>query len=136
MAPSRKAVDNYNEYQANFVAFILWIKQVDSGECSEYPFTLSLWDAITLIRSLPLLSDLETGTLGLGELPRDVSMASLPEYVRSNYAPMGKRFRCWHTYEDHEREQFMAAMQEKIAEPGFSQDAPRLGRLLREKWKD
>ncbi|KAJ2104307.1 hypothetical protein IW146_008676 [Coemansia sp. RSA 922] len=119
MAPSRKAVDNYNEYQANFVAFILWIKQVDSGEC---------------------------------ELPRDVSMASLPEYVRSNYAPMGKRFRnrCASIGtdlphpnldyaaldEDHEREQFMAAMQEKIAEPGFSQDAPRLGRLLREKWKD
>ncbi|KAJ2047733.1 hypothetical protein H4S04_004262 [Coemansia sp. S16] len=118
--------------------------------------TLSLWDAITLIRSLPLLSDLGTGTLGLGELPRDVSMASLPEYVRSNYAPMGKRFRCWHTCyccendvteivtvvlllalacpnfdyaaldEDHEREQFMEAMQEKIIEPGFSQDAPRL----------
>ncbi|KAJ2110831.1 hypothetical protein IW146_005735 [Coemansia sp. RSA 922] len=128
--------------------------------------TLSLWDAITLIRSLPLLSDLGTGTLGLGELPRDVSMASLPEYVRSNYAPMGKRFRCWHTCyccendvteivtvvlllalacpnfdyaaldEDREREQFMEAMQEKIIEPGFSQDAPRLGRLLLKKWKD
>ncbi|KAJ2033078.1 hypothetical protein H4S03_005891 [Coemansia sp. S3946] len=115
------------------------------------------------IRSLPLLSDLGTGTLGLGELPRDVSMASLPEYVRSNYAPMGKRFRCWHTCyccendvteivtvvlllalacpnfdyaaldEDHEREQFMEAMQEKIIEPGFSQDAPRLRRLLLER---
>ncbi|KAJ2461268.1 hypothetical protein GGI03_005080 [Coemansia sp. RSA 2337] len=94
MAPSRKAVDNYNEYQANFVAFILWIKQVDSGECS----------------------DNRCASIGT-DLP----------HPNLDYAALD---------EDHEREQFMAAMQEKIAEPGFSQDAPRLGRLLREKWKD
>ncbi|KAJ2016854.1 hypothetical protein GGI14_003351, partial [Coemansia sp. S680] len=117
---------------------------------------VSIWQAISLIKSLPLLSDLTTGAPRLGELPQGVSPADLPDYVRSNYAPMGKRFRCWHTYYcyedniaviatvvlllalacpnfdyvaldvDRKRERFMKAAQEKIAEPGFSQDAPRL----------
>ncbi|KAJ2071771.1 hypothetical protein GGH13_003144, partial [Coemansia sp. S155-1] len=123
---------------------------------------VSIWQAISLIKSLPLLSDLTTGAPRLGELPQGVSPADLPDYVRSNYAPMGKRFRCWHTYYcyedniaviatvvlllalacpnfdyvaldvDRKRERFMKAAQEKIAEPGFSQDAPRLrqARLL------
>ncbi|KAJ2061749.1 hypothetical protein GGI08_002796 [Coemansia sp. S2] len=116
---------------------------------------VSIWQVISLIKSLPLLSNLTTGAPSLGELPQGVSPADLPEYVRSNYAPMGKRFRGWHTYYyegnvaetvtvvlllalacpnfyyadlnvGRKREQFMKAAQEKIAEPGFSQDAPRL----------
>ncbi|KAJ2465281.1 hypothetical protein GGI03_002752 [Coemansia sp. RSA 2337] len=126
---------------------------------------LTIWQAITLVESLPLLSDLSTKAPVLGELPQGLSIAKLPEYVRSNYAPMGKRFRCWHVYdwpeynykeiatcvlllalacpnfdyaalyEDY-REPFMRVMQDKIAEPEFSQDAPRLRRLIFNGWKD
>ncbi|KAJ2110568.1 hypothetical protein GGI16_000238 [Coemansia sp. S142-1] len=126
---------------------------------------LSIWQAITLVDSLPLLSDLSTKAPVLGELPQGLSIAELPEYVRSNYAPMSKRFRCWHVYDwpEHDykeiatcvlllalacpnfdyaalyedyREPFMRVMQDKIAEPEFSQDAPRLRRLLFNGWKD
>ncbi|KAJ2097029.1 hypothetical protein GGI09_004056 [Coemansia sp. S100] len=120
---------------------------------------LSIWQAITLVESLPLLLDLTTRAPVLGKLPQGLSIAELPEYVRSNYAPMGKRFRCWHFYDrpEHEykeiatcvlllalacpnfdyagfdyrcHEPFMKVMQDKIAEPEFSQDAPRLRRLI------
>ncbi|KAJ2111528.1 hypothetical protein IW146_005290 [Coemansia sp. RSA 922] len=122
---------------------------------------LSLWEAISLIKSLPLLSDLYTLPSTIGELPQGVSMAMLPEYIRRTFAPMGKRLRCWHVnpekstdinYADvatcmlllalacpnfdyaavdyNNRKTFMRILEEKIAEPGFSQDAPRLRRLL------
>ncbi|KAJ2860174.1 hypothetical protein GGH94_005674 [Coemansia aciculifera] len=114
---------------------------------------LSLWGIISLIKSLPLLSDLTTRTPSLGELPLGMSTSDLPEYVRTNYAPMGKRFRCWHTlycYKDDVAEiatvvlllalacpnfdyasvddystmkPLMEAMEEKIAKPEFNQDA-------------
>ncbi|KAJ2252904.1 hypothetical protein GGI13_003007 [Coemansia sp. RSA 455] len=126
---------------------------------------LSIWQAITLVESLPLLSDLTTNAPVLGELPQGLSIAELPEYVSSNYAPMGKRFRCWNVcggpecnyeeiatcvlllalacpnfdyaalYRDY-RKPFMKMMQDKIAEPEFSQDAPRLRRLLFNGGKD
>ncbi|KAJ2811666.1 hypothetical protein H4S07_001913, partial [Coemansia furcata] len=123
--------------------------------------SLSLMEAFSLIRSLPLLSDLHTWDLAIGELPQGVSIAMLPSYVRATYSPIGKRFRCWHVRADwdHEdiyvevatcmllialvcpnfdyaavdreqREFFMMVMEEKINEPEFSQDAPRLRRLL------
>ncbi|KAJ2831827.1 hypothetical protein GGI24_001451 [Coemansia furcata] len=57
--------------------------------------TLTLWDAISLIKSLPLLSDLTTGTPKLGKLPWDITTTNLPKHVLANYAPMGERFRCW-----------------------------------------
>ncbi|KAJ2394513.1 hypothetical protein GGF41_008915, partial [Coemansia sp. RSA 2531] len=122
---------------------------------------LSLWEAISLIKSLPLLSDLYTLPSTIGELPQGVSMAMLPEYIRKTFAPMGKRLRCWHVnpekctdinYADvatcmlllalacpnfdyaavdyYNRKKFMRILEEKIAEPEFSQDAPRLRRLL------
>ncbi|KAJ2012656.1 hypothetical protein IW146_007259 [Coemansia sp. RSA 922] len=127
---------------------------------------LTIWQAITLVESLPLLSELQTNAPVLGELPQGLSIAELPEYVRSNYAPMGKRFRCWQIYDrpEHEykeiatcvlllalvcpnfnyavfdysrcREPFMKVMQDIIAEPEFSQDAPRLRRLIFNGWKD
>ncbi|KAJ2862486.1 hypothetical protein GGH94_004240 [Coemansia aciculifera] len=115
--------------------------------------SLSLWEALTLVKSLPLLSDLTTRAPDLGELPLGVSMAGLPEYVRAAYAPMGKRFRCWNIMYQREpnyselatvmlllalacpnfdyaavdyeqREPFMAAMQEKIDEPGHALAGP------------
>ncbi|KAJ2098834.1 hypothetical protein IW146_009895 [Coemansia sp. RSA 922] len=128
---------------------------------------LSLWEAISLIKSLPLLSDLFTLPSTIGELPQGVSMAILPEYIRRTFAPMGKRFRCWHvnpekstdinyadvatcmlllalacpnfdyaTVDYYNRKKFMRILEEKIAEPEFSQDAPRLRRLLVEEGKD
>ncbi|KAJ2104878.1 hypothetical protein GGI16_002589 [Coemansia sp. S142-1] len=127
---------------------------------------LSIWQAITLVESLLLLSDLQTKAPVLGELPQGLSIAELPEYVRSNYAPMGKRFRCWQVYDrpEHEykeiatcvlllalacpnfdyavfdysrcREPFMKVMQDVIAEPEFNQDAPRLRHLIFNGWKD
>ncbi|KAJ2258435.1 hypothetical protein GGI13_000608 [Coemansia sp. RSA 455] len=117
--------------------------------------TLTIWQAITLVELLPLLSDLTTKAPVLGELPQGLFIAELPEYVRSNYAPMGKRLRCWHVYDWPEpdykeiatcvlllalacpnfdyavlaysrcREPFMKVMQDIIAEPEFSQDAPQ-----------
>ncbi|KAJ2835438.1 hypothetical protein FBU31_001620 [Coemansia sp. 'formosensis'] len=123
--------------------------------------SLSLMEAIELIKSLPLLSDLHTWELAIGEFPQGISTAMLPGYVRATYSPIGKRFRCWHVNIEGAREKtyveiatcmllialacpnfdyaavkrkyrefFMMAMEEKINEPEFSQDAPRLRRLL------
>ncbi|KAJ2743681.1 hypothetical protein GGI20_003572 [Coemansia sp. BCRC 34301] len=86
-------------------------------------------------------------------------MGRLPEYMRSTYAPMGARFRCWHVnislkckyarvaicalllallcpnfcYAAVDRlycKEFMAEMNKQIAKPVFIQHAPRLRRLL------
>ncbi|KAJ2840428.1 hypothetical protein FBU31_000424 [Coemansia sp. 'formosensis'] len=59
----------------------------------------TLWDTITLIRSLPLLSELHTQMLKLGEMPVDVNLAQLPAYVILHYPAMGKRFRFWNIVE-------------------------------------
>ncbi|KAJ2440815.1 hypothetical protein GGF42_007502 [Coemansia sp. RSA 2424] len=126
---------------------------------SLYRATLSFWDIVNLIKSLPLLSDLKTGVPTMGELPQGVTLAQLPEYARSTYAPMGKRFRCWHislspltklgnlatcvlvlalicpnfdyaAMGGRHHEQFMQEMKRQIAEPWFIQHVPRLRRLL------
>ncbi|KAJ1910995.1 hypothetical protein LPJ71_003044, partial [Coemansia sp. S17] len=56
---------------------------------------LSLWNAILLIKSLPLLSDLHTRTPYHIQLPANVKEEKeLPVYVLSNYKSMGERFRC------------------------------------------
>ncbi|KAJ2059604.1 hypothetical protein GGI17_004306 [Coemansia sp. S146] len=60
---------------------------------------LSLWDAITLIKSLLLLSDLDCRTSYLIQLPANVKEKDFPAYVLTKYAPMGQRFRCWHITE-------------------------------------
>ncbi|KAJ2047354.1 hypothetical protein H4S04_004497 [Coemansia sp. S16] len=57
---------------------------------------LLLCEAITMVKSLPLLSDLTTHIPQLGELPHSVSLTMLPDYVRTTFAPTGKRFRFWH----------------------------------------
>ncbi|KAJ2061723.1 hypothetical protein GGI17_002898 [Coemansia sp. S146] len=59
---------------------------------------LSLWDAITIIKSLPSLSDLHCESLALDPLPDEVAEDELPAYIVSNYLRMGERFRCCHVY--------------------------------------
>ncbi|KAJ2461602.1 hypothetical protein GGF42_000073 [Coemansia sp. RSA 2424] len=130
-----------------------------------YSAALPFWDVVNLIKSLPLLSDLETGEPVLGKLPHGVTLTRLPEYVRSTYVPMGKRFRCWHislspltklanratcvlvlalicpnfdyaAVDRYHRKQFMQEMKKQIAKPSFRPDAPRLRRLLFNGWND
>ncbi|KAJ2873894.1 hypothetical protein GGH93_002856 [Coemansia aciculifera] len=126
---------------------------------------LSFWGAVSLIKLLPLLSDLHTRAPIHDGVPQGVADADLPEYVRSTYAPMGRRFRCWHiayhsiydnvdlvtsilllalicpnfdyaaVYKD-DRESFMKEMRKQIADPRFSEYAPRLSRLLYNGWKE
>ncbi|KAJ2859737.1 hypothetical protein GGH94_005939 [Coemansia aciculifera] len=131
---------------------------------SMYRVRLSFWDTLIFIKSLPLLSDLHTMAPTLGDIPQGVTDVDLPEYVHSTYAPMGKRFRCWHiaphsktvnvelvtfmlllalacpnfdyaaVYKDY-REPFMKEMRSQIAEPRFSEHATRLNRLLFNGWQ-
>ncbi|KAJ1899638.1 hypothetical protein LPJ71_005953, partial [Coemansia sp. S17] len=61
---------------------------------------LSLWDAMALIKSLPLLSDLRSKAPTLGPTPEGITKRSLVTYVCSNYSPMGTRFRGWHCEND------------------------------------
>ncbi|KAJ2862286.1 hypothetical protein GGH94_004371 [Coemansia aciculifera] len=57
---------------------------------------LEIWDAITLIKTLPLLSDLHSRMpMVIPPLP-GLLMHELPKYLIATYAPMGLRFRCWH----------------------------------------
>ncbi|KAJ2641438.1 hypothetical protein GGF44_002122, partial [Coemansia sp. RSA 1694] len=131
---------------------------------SLYRATLSFWGIVNLIKSLPLLSDLKTGVPTMDELPQGVTLARLPEYARSTYAPMGKRFQFWHitfspisklgnlatcvlvlalicpnfgyaAVDGRRRKRFMEVMRKKITEPGFIQYAPRLRRLLFDGWR-
>ncbi|KAJ2831402.1 hypothetical protein GGI24_001585 [Coemansia furcata] len=124
---------------------------------------LKIWDAITLIKSLPLLSDLCTQAPTLGILPLDAEDEDLHDYVLRTYAPMGERFRCWKAIiagdidfkmlatcmlllalicpnfdyaavDKDKREQLMDALKKKIEESGFRQHAPRLRRLLFDGW--
>ncbi|KAJ2024622.1 hypothetical protein GGI06_000922, partial [Coemansia sp. S85] len=124
--------------------------------------TLSIWSAMSLIQSLPLLSDLHTLAPTLGELPPSVQKGELASYVHTTYAPMGRRLRCWQmsgscNYEEvatcmfllalacpnfdyaavdnKQREKLMEAMRVKIDEPELSDDAPRLRRLLFNGWQ-
>ncbi|KAJ2883011.1 hypothetical protein H4R27_003052 [Coemansia aciculifera] len=122
-----------------------------------------LWHVIALIKSLPLLSDLHTSLPSLGNLPRGVALDELPAYMVSTYAPMGRRFRCWHLDRGHfnnysgtttcvlllalacpnfdyatpptvQRELFMEMMQVDISSDLFKPYAPRLRRLLFHGW--
>ncbi|KAJ2756340.1 hypothetical protein GGI19_000941 [Coemansia pectinata] len=132
---------------------------------SMYDIRLSFRDALIFIKSLPLLSDLYALAPTLGEISQGVTEADLPEFVRSNYASMGWRFRCWHItpytrYDNEElatfmlllalvcpnfdyaavdrgcRKPFMKELWKQTVEPRFSEHAPRLRRLLFHGWKD
>ncbi|KAJ2875944.1 hypothetical protein GGH93_001149 [Coemansia aciculifera] len=52
---------------------------------------LSFWEAVTLIKSLPLLSDLCTGNPALGEIPQGATEADLPEYAVVDHIENGSR---------------------------------------------
>ncbi|KAJ2461266.1 hypothetical protein GGI03_005078 [Coemansia sp. RSA 2337] len=65
------------------------------------PIPIVLWDTIALIKSLPLLSDLHTGSVSLGTIPGGMTRSKLSSYVRSTYAPISLRFRCWHIHDDY-----------------------------------
>ncbi|KAJ2879990.1 hypothetical protein H4R27_004989, partial [Coemansia aciculifera] len=56
---------------------------------------IDLWDVITLVRTLPLLTDLHTHLFKPQVWPSGISKHKLPAYVIANYAPMGERLRCW-----------------------------------------
>ncbi|KAJ2041580.1 hypothetical protein IW146_000716 [Coemansia sp. RSA 922] len=124
-----------------------------------------LWDAIVMVKSLPLLSDLQTSVPSLGPMPDGVTPDTLPEHVISNYAPMGRRFRCWHLNISYanicselatcvlllalacpnfdyaappisQREMFMKRMEKGIGSDCFKPYAPRLCRLLFHGWDE
>ncbi|KAJ2838647.1 hypothetical protein FBU31_000874 [Coemansia sp. 'formosensis'] len=57
---------------------------------------LNLWDALTLIKALPMMTDLSAVFATVGPLPDGITLDELPAYVISTYAPMGRQFRCWH----------------------------------------
>ncbi|KAJ2801442.1 hypothetical protein H4S07_004938, partial [Coemansia furcata] len=125
--------------------------------------SLTLWDAITLVKSLPLLTDLYTSPPTLGLLPAGVTLAVLPTFIRSNYAPLNEQFRCWHLKfhmfgEDDQivvcvlvmalacpnfdyavpsigrRRSFMELLEKTIATDRFKRYAPRLRRLVFNGW--
>ncbi|KAJ2040076.1 hypothetical protein GGI03_003530 [Coemansia sp. RSA 2337] len=120
---------------------------------------LTFWDVIDLVKSLPLLTDLYAYPMGFGPLPSGVAKSKLPEYVRSKYAPMGERFRCWYlklhiitdlplavkcvlllalvcpnfdyaAIEPSNRVEFMELMKKAISSKEFKPYRPRLRRLL------
>ncbi|KAJ2457849.1 hypothetical protein GGI03_005985 [Coemansia sp. RSA 2337] len=78
-------------------------------------------------------------------MPDGITLDELPEHIISNYAPMATcilllALACpnfdYAAIDTVHRERFMKVMQEKIDGPGFSQDAPRLRRLLFNGWDD
>ncbi|KAJ2864229.1 hypothetical protein GGH94_003055 [Coemansia aciculifera] len=122
-----------------------------------------IWQVIALIKSLPLLSDLHTSMPSLGPMPDDVTLDSLPRHIVSNYAPIGRRFRCWHPKSGYvtnftelttcvlllalvcpnfdyavppsfQRRLFMEILEKDINSDRFMPYAPRLRRLLFNRW--
>ncbi|KAJ2833203.1 hypothetical protein FBU31_001945 [Coemansia sp. 'formosensis'] len=119
---------------------------------------LSLWEIFTLVKSLPLLSDLHARCPTIDNFPYTVTKEELVAHVISNYTMISKRFQFWHivfshkeharsalcvlllalvcpnfnhaaTYR-HERESFIKAMDDTINSAEFKPYAPRLQRLL------
>ncbi|KAJ2066749.1 hypothetical protein IW146_003704 [Coemansia sp. RSA 922] len=84
---------------AEIVSALVQYSRLDSIQVLSLSDTqFDLWDAITLIESLPLLSDLHAMSPILGSFPADAIVDRLPVYVLSKYAPIGPRFRCWHAH--------------------------------------
>ncbi|KAJ2056266.1 hypothetical protein GGI17_006284 [Coemansia sp. S146] len=120
---------------------------------------LPIWNAMTLIQSLPLLSDLHAKAPTLDPMPVGVTKRKLIAYVHSNYSPMGTRFRCWHIGNEcvkelkgavipflllalacpnfdyiaifhYTRERFAELLEQAINMATYKKHAPRLRRLL------
>ncbi|KAJ2840825.1 hypothetical protein FBU31_000083 [Coemansia sp. 'formosensis'] len=79
---------------------ILMLPQLDGLGSIRYlslnDIALNLWDAITLIKALPMMTDLSAMFSTVGPLPDGVTLDELPAYIVSTYAPMCRQFRCWH----------------------------------------
>ncbi|KAJ2029298.1 hypothetical protein IWW57_001777 [Coemansia sp. S610] len=124
---------------------------------------VSLWDAVVLLKSLPLLSDLLTLPPCLEPLPVDASADNLPLYTLNRYSPISSRFRCWQLGPHSsiagletvncvlllalicpsfrqasppisDRARFVAAMADLAATDRFQPHYPQLQRLLRDTW--
>ncbi|KAJ2636057.1 hypothetical protein GGF44_003214 [Coemansia sp. RSA 1694] len=120
---------------------------------------LLLCDVISLIDSLPLLSDLYCLETGLGVLAEDSALDTFSARMRSRRHPTAERFRCWHLgYRDVSNlkdavmcvlgvalicpnfshvalsisvhSEFMALMEETIELESLQQYSQRLRRLL------
>ncbi|KAJ2061464.1 hypothetical protein GGI17_003039 [Coemansia sp. S146] len=57
--------------------------------------SMCLWDALVLIKSLPLLTHLYTMSTSLGTMPAGMNLDMLPMYMCSTYTSMCNRFRYW-----------------------------------------
>ncbi|KAJ2353359.1 hypothetical protein GGH92_000710 [Coemansia sp. RSA 2673] len=157
------------EYKGiSFHAYLVGIpSSLDSHTCIQVlslpNFGPDVWQVITLIKSLPLLSDLSTSLPSRGDIPEGVTFDTLPEHIVSNYAPIGRRFRCWHLNKGHDNYcndpltcvlllalacpnfdyadsaigrdgLFMEMMEGEIYSVRFKPYAPRLRRLLFRGW--
>ncbi|KAJ2749192.1 hypothetical protein GGI19_005783, partial [Coemansia pectinata] len=119
---------------------------------------LSLWDSMTLIKSLPLLLDLHSKAPTLDPMPAGITKRGLVKYVCSNYSPIGTRFRGWHIEDGYvgnvdgvkpflllalacpnfdyvavfhfTREAFSELLEKTIDTATYKKYAPRLRRLL------
>ncbi|KAJ2743492.1 hypothetical protein GGI20_003715 [Coemansia sp. BCRC 34301] len=88
---------------------------------------LDLWNVITLVKSLPLLSDLHYSLWELGEMPVGVTLDDLPSYVCSRYALISKRFQRWHVLGTNQRDrsnQVMAVLLLALVCPNFDHVIP------------
>ncbi|KAJ2878102.1 hypothetical protein H4R27_005951, partial [Coemansia aciculifera] len=119
---------------------------------------LDLWNVLTVVKCLPLLSDLCTPCPTLDNIPTGISLDSLSDYVLRTYTPMGERFRCWQIgeipYESTtaaacvllmalacpnwsyvvpppcDRSEFVGMIEDGLAMNMFKEHAPQLQRLL------
>ncbi|KAJ2025233.1 hypothetical protein GGI06_000667 [Coemansia sp. S85] len=125
----------------------------------------SIREVITLIRALPLLSDLRIGSVTLGAQIGRSYKHRLPAHMVASYAPISKRFRCWQfascfshdvkmlaycvlllallcpgfdyaAVPARDRELFMAHMKRMVATDGFRPYKEQLRRLLFGGWKN
>ncbi|KAJ1922919.1 hypothetical protein LPJ71_001033 [Coemansia sp. S17] len=124
--------------------------------------TPGLWDVFTLVKSLPLLTDLHTCAPAIDNFPYNATKEELLVHVISNYTLVSERLRFWHISSScggydkaalsvlllalvcpnfthaatfHcQREPLMKAMEEIIDSDAFQPYAPRLRRLLFKGW--
>ncbi|KAJ2257958.1 hypothetical protein GGI13_000747 [Coemansia sp. RSA 455] len=123
----------------------------------------SLWEALNLLKSLPLLTDLHTIEAHIHTPPADLAANELPAYVLANYSLTPNRFQCWHlsfcmafkvevcarcllllalvcpnfnymTHRDLKPKKLLEKMEELSEAGDFKQHAQRLERLF-DKWR-
>ncbi|KAJ2027364.1 hypothetical protein IWW57_002641 [Coemansia sp. S610] len=103
---------------------------------------LVVWEALTLIKSLPLLSDLRGKAPKLHPMPESLEFDDLVGYVHTTYSPMATRFRCCHIDEDKEdyvADSVVPFLLLALACPNFDYVAVPLnhrGRFAEQLWKE